>query len=147
MTEFDKNKPYGETFGHPYIRYIQDGKNFTAAGKLVPDDDPRITAERDTGVARQERKQAEREALKEAFKAELATGSATTVIEDAPKPTARLLDPEALEFPSTTDEFGTVETVPLEELHWTKLREMATGLGIDYQGKQKTIALIRQSGE
>ncbi|MBT7080279.1 MAG: hypothetical protein HN929_02230 [Chloroflexi bacterium] len=32
---FDKNKPYGEVFGMPGVRYVQDGANYSADGVLV----------------------------------------------------------------------------------------------------------------
>jgi len=147
MPKLDKNKPYGETFGHPHVRYIQDGEKFTGGGEHIPAGDPRLTAERDTGVARAERKAAERQALKEAFKERLKQGPAVKVVEPEPKPQAKILDPETLELTPAIDEHGQVDNVPLEDLHWTKLRELAAEKGIEYQGKAKTIALIRQAGE
>jgi hypothetical protein len=146
MPEFNKEAPYGDIIGHPHLRYVQGGEYFTAHGEHVPADDPRRSAERDTGAARQRRYAAEKEALKEAFKDQLAQGNATTVVEDKPEPAPRLLDPETLELTPAIDEFGQVDNVALEDLHWTKLRELAEEHGIEYQGKAKTIALIRQAG-
>lgn len=146
MPELNKEAPYGDIIGHPYLRYVQAGEYFTAHGEHVPADDPRRNAERNTGAERQRAEQAKREALKEAFKEQLSKGNATTVVETKPEPAPRLLDPETMELTPAIDEFGQVDNVELEDLHWTKLRELASEHGIEYQGKAKTIALIRQAG-
>lgn len=146
MPEFNKEAPYGDIIGHPHLRYVQNGEYFTAHGEHVPADDPRRSEERDTGAERARRHAAEKEALKEAFKEQLSRGGATTVVEDKPAPQQKLLDPETMELAPVIDEHGQVDNVPLEDLHWTKLRELAKEHGIEYEGKSKTIALIRQAG-
>lgn len=147
MIKFNKESPYGDIIGHPRLRYVQNGEYFTPQGEHVQQGDARITEERDTGVERQLRKDAQREALKEAFKAQLALGNATTVIETKPESQPKLLDPETFQLlPADPAEFGLLDNEALEDLHWTKLRELAKEKGIEYEGKEKTIALIRQAG-
>lgn len=146
MPEFNKEAPYGDIIGHPHLRYVQAGEYFTSHGEHVPADDPRLSEERDTGAERTRRHLAEKEALKEAFKEQLARGGAVTVVEDKPAPQPRLLDPETMQLTPTIDEFGQVDNVDLEDMHWTKIRELAKEHGIEYTGKNKTIASIRQAG-
>jgi hypothetical protein len=42
---FDKNKPYGEVFGMPGVRYVQDGANYSADGALVTENSDDVDAE------------------------------------------------------------------------------------------------------
>lgn len=144
MPEFNKEAPYGDIIGHPHLRYVQAGEYFTSTGEHVPEGDPRFSEERDTGAVRARRYDAEREALKEAFKEQLARGGATTVVEAKPEPRPRLLDPETMQLAPPSED-GEIEVVPLEDMHWTKLRDLAKEQGIEYVGKEKTISLLRQS--
>lgn len=139
---FDKDRPYGDVIGHPHIRYVQNGHNFTAQGDYVPPGDDRVSEERDTGEIRQRRIAAEKEALKEAFKEELRAG--TTLQPATPVEKAAPVDLETFVPPETPEPDDELKFQELEDLHWTKLKAMAEDNGLTYKGKAETIKELRK---
>ena len=136
---FDKDKPYGEVFGLPGIRYQQNGNSFNARHEYVSPEEV-SESEKPSREQIEADREARKEALKEAFKAELAAGTTVTVVEQKPAPPAPAKDPIVL------DEQGLADNVPLEELHWTKLRKLVEDNGGQYRGKDEAIAYLRSLG-
>ena len=135
---FDKNKPYGDVFGHQHIRYSQNGHSFRADGSYIPDDSAEITAEKMTGPEKAKAREAQRKALMAAFKEEIRNGTPVTVAE-APVKAEKILA-ENFKF---VDAPEPAEDVDYESLHWTKLKELAEERGLEYKGKKETIKLLR----
>lgn len=135
----DRNAPFGEVTGLPGVRYYQAGNHFNGRGEYVSPEEL-ADAMRPSRQELELEKEAKKDALKEAFKAERLAGTSVTVVEKRPAP------PSAAADPLVIDENGRVDNVEFEDLHWTKLRKLVEEAGGEYLGKEQAVAYLRARG-
>jgi hypothetical protein len=138
---FDENAPHGTVAGLPGVRYSQHGNYFNGRFEYVSPEDLK-TLERPSQKEKLAIKAAKEQALKEAFKAELAAGTTVNIVEAKPVEAAPA-NPTFTATPVGSDEDLDVLLDSIDSMHWTQLRKEVEANGGTYEGKDSAVAFLK----